>query len=31
MNGARQTLDEQAVVTNNLANESTSGFRAQLA
>lgn len=31
MNGARQTLDEQAVVTNNLANVSTSGFRAQLA
>lgn len=31
MNGARQTLDEQAVVTNNLANASTSGFRAQLA
>ncbi|RWU09619.1 flagellar basal body rod protein FlgF [Pseudidiomarina gelatinasegens] len=31
MNGARQTLDEQSVVTNNLSNASTTGFRAQLA
>ncbi|SDB25633.1 flagellar basal-body rod protein FlgF [Pseudidiomarina indica] len=31
MNGARQTLDEQAVVTHNLSNASTTGFRAQLA
>lgn len=30
MSGARQTLDQQAVVSNNLANVSTSGFRAQL-
>lgn len=31
MNGARQTLDEQSVVTHNLSNASTTGFRAQLA
>ncbi|KFZ30951.1 flagellar basal body rod protein FlgF [Pseudidiomarina salinarum] len=31
MNGARSTLDEQTVITNNLANVSTSGFRGQLA
>src|SRR5690606_9355201 len=31
MNGARQPLDEQAVVTHNLSNPSTTGFRAQLA
>lgn len=31
MNGARQTIDEQAVVTHNLSNVSTTGFRAQLA
>ncbi|WP_258239639.1 flagellar basal body rod protein FlgF [Pseudidiomarina homiensis] len=31
MNGARQTLDEQTVVTHNLSNVSTTGFRAQLA
>lgn len=31
MNGARQTLDEQTVVTHNLTNASTTGFRAQLA
>lgn len=30
MSGAQQTLDEQGVVSNNLANVSTSGFRAQL-
>ncbi|RKP45361.1 flagellar basal-body rod protein FlgF [Pararobbsia silviterrae] len=30
MTGASQTLDEQATVANNLANTSTSGFRAQL-
>lgn len=30
MSGAAQTLDQQAVVNNNLANVSTSGFRAQL-
>jgi len=31
MSGARETLANQAVVSNNLANVSTSGFRAQLA
>lgn len=30
MGGAKQTLDRQAVVSNNLANVATSGFRAQL-
>ncbi len=30
MSGARQALDQQAVVTNNLANVATPGFRAQL-
>ena len=30
MNGAKQSLDQQAVVSNNLANVSTPGFRAQL-
>ena len=30
MAGAKQTMDQQAVVSNNLANVSTSGFRAQL-
>ncbi|QEA39689.1 flagellar basal body rod protein FlgF [Pistricoccus aurantiacus] len=30
MSGARQSLDRQGVVSNNLANASTSGFRAQL-
>lgn len=30
MAGAKQTMDRQAVVNNNLANVSTSGFRAQL-
>ncbi|RUO35836.1 flagellar basal body rod protein FlgF [Aliidiomarina sanyensis] len=30
MGGARQTLDDQAVINHNLANVSTSGFRAQL-
>lgn len=30
MSGARQSLDQQAVVSNNLANASTAGFRAQL-
>ncbi|GAA3540388.1 flagellar basal body rod protein FlgF [Zobellella aerophila] len=30
MSGAKQTLDAQAVISNNLANVSTSGFRAQL-
>lgn len=30
MTGASQTLDEQATIANNLANTSTSGFRAQL-
>lgn len=30
MTGARQTLDQQAVISNNLANVSTAGFRAQL-
>jgi flagellar basal-body rod protein FlgF len=31
MTGATQALDQQAVVANNLANTSTTGFRAQLA
>ncbi|CAB0151035.1 Flagellar basal-body rod protein FlgF [Pseudidiomarina piscicola] len=31
LNGARQTLDEQTVVTHNLSNVSTTGFRAQFA
>ncbi|AOR68455.1 flagellar basal-body rod protein FlgF [Burkholderia stabilis] len=31
MTGASQSLDQQAVVANNLANTSTTGFRAQLA
>ncbi|WP_192036493.1 flagellar basal body rod protein FlgF [Halomonas sp. YLGW01] len=30
MSGAKQSLDQQAVVSNNLANASTAGFRAQL-
>jgi flagellar basal-body rod protein FlgF len=30
MTGATQALDQQAVVANNLANASTTGFRAQL-
>ncbi|HEY3598450.1 MAG TPA: flagellar basal-body rod protein FlgF [Paraburkholderia sp.] len=30
MTGAAQALDQQAVVANNLANASTTGFRAQL-
>lgn len=30
MSGAKQSLDQQAVVNNNLANASTAGFRAQL-
>lgn len=30
MSGAKQSLDEQAVISNNLANVATSGFRAQL-
>lgn len=30
MSGAKQSLDQQAVVTNNLANAVTPGFRAQL-
>ena len=31
MTGAAQALEQQAVVSNNLANTSTTGFRAQLA
>ncbi|WP_343669176.1 flagellar basal body protein, partial [Paraburkholderia heleia] len=31
MTGASQALEQQAVVANNLANVSTTGFRAQLA
>ncbi|MBU6490193.1 MAG: flagellar hook-basal body complex protein, partial [Burkholderiales bacterium] len=31
MTGATQALEQQAVVANNLANVSTTGFRAQLA
>lgn len=30
MNGAKQSFDQQAVASNNLANVSTPGFRAQL-
>ena len=30
MSGAKQSLDQQAVVTHNLANAVTPGFRAQL-
>ena len=30
MSGARQTMEQQSVVSHNLANASTSGFRAQL-
>ncbi|NDL62619.1 flagellar basal body rod protein FlgF [Acerihabitans arboris] len=30
MGAAGQTLDQQAIITNNLANSSTPGFRAQL-
>lgn len=30
MSGAKQTMDRQSVVSNNLANTSTAGFRAQL-
>jgi flagellar basal-body rod protein FlgF len=30
MSGAAQALDQQAIVANNLANASTTGFRAQL-
>ncbi len=30
MGAASQTLEQQAVITNNLANSSTTGFRAQL-
>jgi flagellar basal-body rod protein FlgF len=30
MTGASQTLEEQATISNNLANTSTTGFRAQL-
>jgi flagellar basal-body rod protein FlgF len=30
MSGARQALEEQSVISNNLANVSTSGFRAQM-
>jgi flagellar basal-body rod protein FlgF len=30
MGGAKQTLDDQAVINHNLANVNTSGFRAQL-
>lgn len=31
LNGARHALEHQAVITNNLANVSTHGFKAQLA
>lgn len=31
MNGAARTLEHQAVLTNNMANVNTTGFRAQLA
>ena len=31
MSGATQALEQQAVVANNLANTSTTGFKAQLA
>jgi len=30
MSGAKQAMDDQSVVTNNLANVNTSGFKAQL-
>ncbi|WP_148253886.1 flagellar basal-body rod protein FlgF [Aidingimonas lacisalsi] len=30
MSGAKQTMDQQSVVSNNLANATTTGFRAQL-
>src|SRR5919106_3684712 len=30
MSGAKQMLEQQSVVANNLANASTNGFRAQL-
>lgn len=30
MTGATQSLEQQSVVANNLANASTTGFRAQL-
>ncbi|WP_299595896.1 flagellar basal body rod protein FlgF [uncultured Microbulbifer sp.] len=30
MSGARQSMEQQSVVSNNLANATTSGFRAQL-
>ena len=30
LSGAKQTLDQQAAVANNLANVSTTGFRAQV-
>ncbi|MFC3285170.1 flagellar basal body rod protein FlgF, partial [Litchfieldella rifensis] len=30
MSGAKQSLDQQAVVSHNLSNASTAGFRAQL-
>src|SRR4029453_17948151 len=30
MSGAKQMLEQQSVVANNLANASTTGFRAQL-
>jgi flagellar basal-body rod protein FlgF len=30
MSGATQALEQQAIVANNLANTSTTGFRAQL-
>ena len=31
MGAARQTLEQQSITANNLANASTPGFRAQLA
>ncbi|MGN6231042.1 MAG: flagellar basal body protein, partial [Trinickia sp.] len=31
MTGAAQALEQQSVVANNLANTSTTGFRAELA
>lgn len=31
MNGAKHTLEQQAVVANNLANASTTGFKAEMA
>ena len=30
MSGAKHTMDQQSVVSNNLSNVSTAGFRAQL-